>query len=120
VTDPLGQLRRDLLNGLMASVVVASAGSNGGKPEGFLTSVQFTLVKADLPQNVQDAANSALAQFAKVSELQAQVQQAQLQAAENAAKQAGYAACQTIDELNALPKGLLSLGSGSGLVLGAK
>lgn len=90
----------------------------------YLTNVRFTLVKADLPANVQDAANNALAAFAQVSQKQAEVQQAQLDAQANAAKQQGYQncpACQTIDELKALPSNIttLSLGS-SGLSIAAK
>lgn len=90
----------------------------------YLTNVRFTLVKADLPGNVQDAANKALAAFAQVSQEQALVQQAQLQAQANAAREQGYSncpACQTIDELKALPGSIttLSLG-GSGLAIAAK
>jgi hypothetical protein len=89
----------------------------------FLTNVRFTLVKADLPSNVQDAANSALAAFAQVSQQQALVQQAQLQAQANEAKQKGYTACpacQVIDELKALPPNLTTFapGASSGIAIG--
>jgi len=113
-------LQQDLDTQLNTAVDASDLAKHGGKPFQFLTGVRFTIVRVSLPSNVQGAVNDAQAAYAEVSKQQALVKQAQLQAEANAAKEAGYKncpACQTIDELGALPKGLLSLGSGSGLNL---
>lgn len=122
------QVQKTINSSLQADIdtqlgtVTVGSGVNA-QQEGFLTGVQFTLVKADLPQNVQDAANKALAAFAQVSQEQALVQQAQLQAQANAAKQAGYNACPScavIDELKALPPNLTTFAPGAGGALAIK
>lgn len=91
----------------------------------YLTGLRFNISQVSLPGNVQDAVNAAQAAFAQVSQQQALVQQAQLQAQANAAKQAGYnacKACETIDELKALPDGLTTYapGAGTGIAVGGK
>lgn len=97
----------------------------GGKAQSFLTGLRFNISQVSLPGNVQDAVNQAQAAFAQVSQQQALVQQAQLQAQANAARQAGYnacSACQIIDELKALPGNLTTYapGAGTGIAIGAK
>lgn len=75
----------------------------------YLINIRFNLVRITLPQNVQDAVNSAQAAFAKVSEAQAQIAQANAQAQANEQRQRGYQQCPTcaqIDALRALPQGI--------------
>jgi len=88
----------------------------------YLTNVRFNLSKITLPQNVQDAIDQAQAQYANVSQSQAKVKQAQLDAQANEEKQKGYnacPACSQIDILKALPQGVtvFAPGSGTGLPL---
>lgn len=91
----------------------------------YLTGLRFNISQVSLPGNVQDAVNNAQAAFAQVSQQQALVQQAQLQAQANAAKQQGYNACptcQVIDELKALPPNLTTYapGANAGIAVGGK
>ncbi|GAA4631775.1 hypothetical protein GCM10023196_062510 [Actinoallomurus vinaceus] len=75
----------------------------------FLTNLHFNLARITLPAAVQQAVDSAQAAFAKVTESQAQVAQAQAEAAANRARQEGYNKCPTcadIEKLKALPKGI--------------
>lgn len=89
----------------------------------YLVGVRFTISQVSLPSNVQTAVNNAQAAFADVSQQQALVEQAKLQAQANEAKQAGYnacPACQEIDELKALPPNLTTYapGAGTGIAIG--
>lgn len=112
------------INKTLAQDINAQLGADPNNPRTwYITNIRFTLRKADIPQSVQDAANAALTAFANVSQEQAAVQKAQLDAQANAAKQQGYnncPTCQVIDELNALPKNLttLVLGQGSPIAVG--
>jgi regulator of protease activity HflC (stomatin/prohibitin superfamily) len=113
------------INADLARDINAQLGADPNNPKTwYLTGIRFTLRKADIPQNVQDAANNALAAFAQVSQKQAEVQQAQLDAQANAARQQGYNACPTcqiIDELKALPPNLTTYAPGAGgVAVGAK
>jgi len=75
----------------------------------FLTNIHFNLVKVSLPSKVQEAVDRAQAAFAQVSEAQAKVEQARLEAAANKARQDGYNKCPTcaeIEKLKALPQGI--------------
>lgn len=98
------------INATLAADINAQLGADPNKPSTwYITGIRFTLRKADPPQKVIDAANDALAAYAQVSKEQALVQQAQLQAQANAAKQAGYNACPScaiIDEIKAIPSGI--------------
>src|SRR5437763_17014982 len=89
-----------------------------------LVDPRFVLSKIELPQNVQDAINQAQAAFAGVTESQAALQRAQIDAQANAARQSGYNSCPTcaqIDILKALPPGLTTYAPGSGFaVTGSK
>ena len=81
---------------------------------------RFVLSKVDLPANVQDAINKAQAAFAGVTESQAALQKAQIDAQANAARQSGYNSCPTcaqIDILKALPPGLTTYAPGSGFAV---
>jgi hypothetical protein len=81
---------------------------------------RFVLSKVDLPANVQDAINKAQAAFAGVTESQAALQKAQIDAQANAARQSGYNSCTTceqIDILKALPPGLTTYAPGSGFAV---
>jgi hypothetical protein len=82
-----------------------------------LVNPRFVLSKVDLPQNVQDAINQAQAAFAGVTESQAALQRAQIDAQANAARQSGYNSCPTcaqIDILKSLPSGLTTYAPGTG------
>ena len=84
---------------------------------------RFVLSKVDLPANVQDAINKAQAAFAGVTESQAGLQRAQIDAQADAARQAGYNACPTcaqIDIIKALPSGLTTYAPGQAFAVGAK
>ncbi len=109
-------------NAINASLQADINGQLGGN---YLTGLRFNISQVSLPGNVQDAVNNAQAAFAQVSQQQALVQQAQLQAQANAAKQQGYNACPTcqiIDELKALPGNLTTYapGAGTGIAIGGK
>jgi len=78
---------------------------------------RFVLSKVDLPQNVQEAINKAQAAFAGVTESQAALQRAQVDAQADAARQSGYDACPTcaqMDILKSLPEGLTTYAPGTG------
>ena len=84
---------------------------------------RFVLSKVDLPANVQDAINKAQAAFAGVTESQAGLQRAQIDAQANSARQQGYNACPTcaqIDIIKALPSGLTTYAPGQSFAIGAK
>ncbi|SEG60173.1 Regulator of protease activity HflC, stomatin/prohibitin superfamily [Thermomonospora echinospora] len=75
----------------------------------FLTNIHFNLVRVTLPAQVQQAVDRAQAAFAQVTEAQARVDQAKLEAAANKARQDGYNRCPTcaeIEKLKALPQGI--------------
>jgi regulator of protease activity HflC (stomatin/prohibitin superfamily) len=85
-----------------------------------LVNPRFVLSKIELPQNVQDAINQAQAAFAGVTESQAALQRAQIDAQANAARQSGYDACSTcaqIDILKSLPDGLTTYAPGTGFTV---
>ncbi|MEU2349669.1 SPFH domain-containing protein [Modestobacter sp. NPDC049651] len=78
---------------------------------------RFVLSKVDLPSNVQEAINKAQAAFAGVTESQAALQRAQIDAQADTARQSGYNGCPTcaqIDVLKALPQGLTTYAPGNG------
>ena len=83
---------------------------------------RFVLSKIELPQNVQDAINQAQAAFAGVTESQAALQRAQIDAQADAARQSGYDSCPTcaeIDVVQALPDGLTTYAPGTGFAVSA-
>jgi regulator of protease activity HflC (stomatin/prohibitin superfamily) len=89
----------------------------------FLQGITFRLVKISLPSNVQAAVDDAQAAFAKVTEAQAQVAQANALAQANIDRQRGYAqcpACAVIDELHALPPGVTTFAPGQGFAISNK
>jgi hypothetical protein len=84
---------------------------------------RFVLSKVDLPANVQQAINQAQAAFAGVTESQAALQRAQIDAKANAARQSGYVSCPTcaqIDILKSLPDGLTTYAPGQGFAVTGK
>jgi hypothetical protein len=84
---------------------------------------RFVLSKVDLPANVQDAINKAQAAFAGVTESQAALQRAQIDARADAARQQGYNSCPTcaqIDIIKSLPSGLTTYAPGSGFSVTGK
>jgi SPFH domain / Band 7 family len=88
-----------------------------------LVNPRFVLSKVDLPQNVQAAINQAQAAFAGVTESQAALQRAQIDAQTNAARQSGYNQCPTcaqMDILKSLPSGLTTYAPGTGFSVTGK
>lgn len=86
----------------------------------FFVNPTFALGGVRLPENVVEAINRAVAARAAVSEAQARLQTAQVDAQTNAARQQGYNLCPTcadIDRLNALPDGLTTYAPGSGFAV---
>jgi SPFH domain / Band 7 family len=84
---------------------------------------RFVLSKVDLPSNVQEAINKAQAAFAGVTESQAALQRAQIDAQADSARQNGYNGCPTcaqIDVLKALPQGLTTYAPGNGFSVTGK
>jgi regulator of protease activity HflC (stomatin/prohibitin superfamily) len=85
-----------------------------------LVNPRFVLSKIELPENVQDAINQAQAAFAGVTESQAALQRAQIDAEADVARQNGYDGCPTcaqIDVLKALPDGLTTYAPGTGFTV---
>jgi len=85
-----------------------------------LINPRFVLSRVELPANVQDAINQAQAAFAGVTESQAALQRAQIDAEADAARQSGYDACPTcaqMDILKSLPDGLTTYAPGTGFTV---
>lgn len=75
----------------------------------FLTNIRFNLVRVTLPPKVQDAVDNAQSAFAQVSQSQARVQQARLDAQANRIRQKGYKgcpACAAIDQNKSIPSSI--------------
>ena len=80
----------------------------------YFTNIKFNVKAVKLPEKVQDAIDTAQAAFADVSQAQAKVRSAELDAQANRTREDGYRNCPTcarIDALKALPQGLQALGS---------
>lgn len=88
--------------------------------EQYFTDIVFNLQPVELP-GVQLAIDRAQSAFASVSIAAAKVEKAKQDKQANEIKQKGYNACHSCArqaELQALPDGLLSLGSGAGVLVG--
>jgi len=88
----------------------------------YFQNVKFNLAKIDLDPAVQKAISTAQASFADVSQAQADLKKAQIEAQANAAKQRGYTSCPVCaqqDLLAKLPQGItvFAPGNGSGISL---
>jgi regulator of protease activity HflC (stomatin/prohibitin superfamily) len=88
----------------------------------YFQNVRFNLAKIDLDPAVQKAISTAQASFANVSQAQADLKKAQIEAQANAAKQQGYTSCPVCaqqDLLAKLPQGItvFAPGNGSGISL---
>ena len=88
----------------------------------YFQGVRFILAKVDLPASVQAAIDKAQSSFASVTQSQADLKKAEIEAQTNEQRQKGYnscKACQQIDILKALPSKLttLVLGNSSGVSL---
>jgi regulator of protease activity HflC (stomatin/prohibitin superfamily) len=70
----------------------------------YLTNIRFNLSRVTLPPQVQDAVNRAQAAFADVSQAQARLRSAQVDAQTNAAKQQGYQKCPVCGQLDLFDK----------------
>lgn len=79
----------------------------------YFKNIKFSLQRVELPARVQEAVDAAQSSFAAVSQAQAKLQSADLEAQANERRQAGYdhcPACARIDAIRALPPGLTALG----------
>lgn len=88
----------------------------------YFQNVKFNLAKIDLDPAVQKAISTAQASFADVSQAQADLKKAQIEAQANEAKQKGYTSCPVCaqqDLLAKLPQGItvFAPGNGSGISL---
>jgi regulator of protease activity HflC (stomatin/prohibitin superfamily) len=88
----------------------------------YFQNVKFNLAKIDLDAAVQKAISTAQASFADVSQAQADLKKAQIEAQANAAKQKGYTSCPVCaqqDLLAKLPQGItvFAPGNNSGISL---
>jgi regulator of protease activity HflC (stomatin/prohibitin superfamily) len=88
----------------------------------YFQNVKFNLAKIDLDAAVQKAISTAQASFAQVSQAQADLKKAQIEAQANKAKQQGYTACPACaqqDLISKLPQGItvFAPGTGSGINL---
>ena len=88
----------------------------------YFQNVKFNLAKIDLDPAVQKAISTAQASFADVSQAQADLKKAQIEAQANAAKQKGYTSCPVCaqqDLLAKLPQGItvFAPGNNSGISL---
>ena len=70
----------------------------------YLTNIRFNLSRVTLPPTVQDAVNRAQAAFADVSQAQARLRSAQVDAQTNEAKQLGYQKCPVCGQLDLFDK----------------
>lgn len=77
------------------------------------STIRFNLSRVTLPPQVQDAVNAAQSSFANVSQAQARLRSAQVDAQANEARQNGYSkcpACAAIDQTHALGDALRGSG----------
>ena len=105
------------INTSLASDLEQTLGGN------YLTNIKFNLVRVSLPVKVQAAVDDAQAAFAQVTQAQAAVQKAQLEARANEERQKGYQncpACAQIDELKAIPPSVTTFAPGAGFAITSK
>lgn len=94
-----------------------------GTDDHFFGNIHFRLTKVDLPKNVQDAIDNAQASFANVTQAQAKVKSAKLEADANKERQHGYEhcpACAQIDTLKAIPSNVTTFAPGAGFSITSK
>ena len=83
----------------------------------YLVDIRFTMNKAVPPPEIQQAINRAQSAFAGVSQAQAKLRKAQIEARANEVRQRGYEhcpACARIDLLKAIPSTLKTFAPGAG------
>lgn len=83
--------------------------------ENYFSNIEFRLARVTLPAAIQQEIDNAQAAFAAVGTSRAKLVQAKIDAQTNAQREAGYRACQTcaeIDALRALPSGLTTYAPG--------
>jgi regulator of protease activity HflC (stomatin/prohibitin superfamily) len=83
----------------------------------YLVDIRFTMNKAVPPPEIQQAINRAQSAFAGVSQAQAKLRKAEIEARANEVRQQGYQrcpACARIDMLRAIPSTLKTFAPGSG------
>jgi hypothetical protein len=110
------QAIQDAVNASFARDLKATLGGD------YFTNIQFAIAGVALPDQVQNAVNDAQAAFAGVTKSQAALQQANIDAQANQARQNGYNSCSTcadIDRLKALPPGITTYAPGGSFAIGA-
>jgi regulator of protease activity HflC (stomatin/prohibitin superfamily) len=83
----------------------------------YLVDIRFTMNKAVPPHEIQQAINHAQSAFAGVSQAQAKLRKAEIEAKANEVRQRGYercSACARIDLLKAIPPTLKTFAPGAG------
>lgn len=86
----------------------------------YFGNVRFKLTHVDLPPKVAYAVEEAQASFAQITQAQAKVRSAKLEAEANESKEHGYEhcpACAQIDELKAIPHSLQTFAPGAGFAV---
>ncbi len=94
-----------------------------GTTDAYFGNIHFRLTKVDLPKNVQEAIDNAQASFAQVTQAQAKVKSANLEAQANEQRQHGYEhcpACAQIDTLKAIPSNVTTFAPGANFAVTAK
>jgi len=94
-----------------------------GTTDAYFGNIHFRLTKVDLPKNVQEAIDNAQASFAQVTQAQAKVKSAHLEAQANEERQKGYVhcpACAQIDTLKAIPGNVTTFAPGAGFSITSK
>ncbi len=94
-----------------------------GTSDSYFGNIHFRLTKVDLPKNVQDAIDNAQASFAQVTQAQARVKSAKLEASANVERQRGYEhcpACAQIDTLKAIPGNVTTFAPGANFSVTSK
>lgn len=94
-----------------------------GTSDAYFGNIHFRLTKVDLPKNVQEAIDNAQASFAQVTQAQAKVKSATLEAQANEQRQHGYEhcpACAQIDTLKAIPSNVTTFAPGAAFAVTAK
>lgn len=84
---------QDAINANLETDLASTLSTNKDKPDHYFQNLKFNLSKVELPRTVQEAIDSAQANFAGVSKSQADVQKAILDARANEEKQKGYDKC---------------------------
>lgn len=93
----------------------------GNEGQVYFKNIKFNLARVLLPGRIQSAINEAQSSFAQVSQAQAKVKSADLEAQANEKRQKGYEqcpACAQIDTLKAIPSNVTTFAPGASFAVG--